>query len=75
MADAQHAASGITQTVFNTFEPIPFTIGLCANAVSLDDIDAARSAPPDSSILQLLESAPVAPTAGSTEGLVALRVA
>ncbi|MGA1724326.1 MAG: hypothetical protein ACO4B6_10330 [Ilumatobacteraceae bacterium] len=75
MADAQHAASGITQTIFSLAEPIPFTIGLCANAGSLDDIDAARSAPPDASILQLLESAPVAPTAGSMEGIVAIRVA
>ena len=75
MADAQHAASGITQTIFNLSEPIPFTLGLCANAGSLDDIDAARSAPPDASILQLLESAPGAPTTGSMEGLVAIRVA
>jgi hypothetical protein len=75
MADAQHASSGITQTVFTLAEPNPFSIGLCSNASSIDDIDAARSGPPDASLLQLLESAPGEPTAGSMEGLVAIRVA
>ena len=75
MADAQHESSGITQTVFNLAGPIPFTIGLCANAGSFDEIDAARSALSDATILQLLESAPSAPTTGSMEGLVAIRVA
>ena len=75
MADAQHASSGITQTVFALAEPNPFSIGLCSNTSSIDDIDAARSGNPDPSLLQLLESAPGEPTAGSMEGLVAIRIA
>ena len=75
MADAQHASSGITQTVFTLAEPNPFSIGLCTNAGSIDDIDSARSGPPDASILQLVESAPGAPMPGSMEGLVAIRIA
>ena len=75
MADAQHASSGITQTVFTLAEPNPFSIGLCSNASSIDDIDAARSGTPDAAVLQLLESAPGEPTAGSMEGLVAIRIA
>ena len=74
MADAQHASSGITQTVFTLAEPNPFSIGLCSTQAR-STTSTPRSGTPDPSLLQLLESAPGEPTAGSMEGLVAIRIA